>query len=271
MYKLQSLSPPYASYWLHESRYLLGEHPEAQIVIKGQGELSLLACLLREGDGYAIKDLNSATGVLVNEHRVTHKSLQLGDEIRVADQHFVLNEPKAAATDHFANQWQLFLETGTLKQSHFPLSAETTHILGRSSDCSLIINNPHIAKKQLRFTQTEDGLQVTNLSSRQPLFVNNLHVESALLHNGDRLRLDIFRFFVVAPFTNHSPQMQNSPKPETASTPAPAINKPRRWKTKPTSPGNRYEYPLEKSPSYQKLGLVVLILILACCAGLLLW
>src|SRR5690606_30205340 len=105
----------------------------------------------------------------------------------------------------------------TLKQSHFPLSAETTHILGRSSDCSLIINNPHIAKKQLRFTQTEDGLQVTNLSSRQPLFVNNLHVESALLHNGDRLRLDIFRFFVVAPFTNHSSQVQNSPKPETAS------------------------------------------------------
>ncbi|MGN0920409.1 MAG: FHA domain-containing protein [Cellvibrio sp.] len=272
MYKLQSLTAPFDAYWLHESRYLLGDHAEADIVIEGQGANTILASILREGESYAIKDHQSPKGLFVNGHRVTHKTLQLGDQITVGDYRFALQAPKAVATDKFAGNWQLFLETGLAKSCHFPLAADTQSLLGRSPECALVINNPHIARKQLSLTPTSQGLEIRNLAPRQTLFVNESAVESAILQNGDRLRLDIFRFFVVAPFDHAEPTaaspMQHQP---TNSQAKPSTLSPRRWKTKPTSPGNRYDYPLEQPRSYKGAALMMLILVVACCAGLLLW
>jgi sigma-B regulation protein RsbU (phosphoserine phosphatase) len=91
-------------YELTADKYILGRHPDCQIVIE-VGAVSRNHCqIVREGNDYKIEDLNSRNGTFVNEEpdKVTgRRTLKLGDVIRVCEVSFTYGsdapQPKSAS------------------------------------------------------------------------------------------------------------------------------------------------------------------------------
>src|SRR5205823_11628857 len=105
MYYLVANNGPQAGrkYELTGDKYVLGRHPDCQIVIE-VGAVSRNHCqIVKEGNDYKIEDLNSRNGTFVNEEPdkvVGRRTLKPGDVIRVCEVSFTYGtdapQPKAA-------------------------------------------------------------------------------------------------------------------------------------------------------------------------------
>src|SRR3954454_9246156 len=93
MYYLLANNGPQAGrkYELKGDKYVLGRHPDCQIVIE-VGAVSRNHCqIVREGNDYKIEDLNSRNGTFLNEEpeKVSgRRTLKPGDVLRVCEVSF---------------------------------------------------------------------------------------------------------------------------------------------------------------------------------------
>ena len=93
MYYLQAINGPQAGkrYELKGDKYILGRHPDCQVVIE-VGAVSRNHCqLVRDGTGYALEDLGSRNGTFLNDEATKiegRRPLKAGDEIRVCEVSF---------------------------------------------------------------------------------------------------------------------------------------------------------------------------------------
>jgi serine phosphatase RsbU (regulator of sigma subunit) len=93
MYYLQAINGPQAGkrYELKGEKYIMGRHPDCQIVIE-VGAVSRNHCqLVRDGTGYALEDLGSRNGTFLNQEATKiegRRPLKPGDEIRVCEVSF---------------------------------------------------------------------------------------------------------------------------------------------------------------------------------------
>src|SRR5687768_7419551 len=88
-------------YELKGDKYILGRHPDCDIIIE-VGAVSRNHCqVVRDGQGYAIEDLGSRNGTFVNEEQSKvegRRLLRQGDVLRVCEVSFTfLSDTPAAA------------------------------------------------------------------------------------------------------------------------------------------------------------------------------
>lgn len=97
---------------------------------------------------------------------------------------------------------KLVAEEGSLKGLVLSLEDGDTWVIGRDPDsCQLLIEDPSASRKHLVCKSTAEGILVENLSTTNPVLVNNEEVKKPrLLLNGDAVKIGggIFRFYAEA-------------------------------------------------------------------------
>lgn len=276
MFKLKPLNSDCEPIWIRESRYLLGTASDAHIRLMGADIAPHHALLLREGESYLLKDNGSPAGTFINGHRITIRPLNIGDTIKIGGQYFLVLPPHVLNDKTNGQHWQLLVESGWSQAHYYRINVEGPTVLGRAEDCDIRINHPHIARRQLQFTPDKQGFIVTNLSPRLPLLLNDQQITQSIIAEGDSLLLDVIRFRVMAPSAltsaMYEPVMEVSFAPAESTLPENTRSITQiRWKTKPTSPGNRYDYPMDPPRRPLIYIGVIGIIIIALLGGILLW
>ena len=86
--------------------------------------------------------------------------------------------------------------TGPSMGKRYPLSMISSLLIGRASDCAILIDDNSVSRKHARIDPTPDGYHASDLGSTNGTFVNDQPVERCALRDGDYLRVGncIYRF-----------------------------------------------------------------------------
>lgn len=242
-----------------EKSFSIGRDSSNHLVIDSASVSGHHAKLLQRDDIFILKDLGSKNGTLVNGQRITQKNIACGNKIRFGDVELEVIDP-------FANQmnsyWSLIADANWLSGQEFPLKftpREQTLTLGRSSECDIIIPGTHLSRRHAEFSLLDDNtIALKDLQSANGTFVNEHAISFKEIKAGDRLRFDVYSFRLFGPGINlpKAATHQRSTTVDIASlgndslfpaeenTGYAPLEK--RWKTKPTSVGNREELNLYK-------------------------
>src|SRR5438874_1248153 len=96
---------------------------------------------------------------------------------------------------------RLVAEEGDLKGLVLPLEEGDTWVIGRDPDeCQLVVEDPLTSRKHLIAKKTDLGITVQNLSSTNPILINDEATddEPRLLQQGDTVKIggETFRFYL---------------------------------------------------------------------------
>ncbi|GMU44408.1 MAG: FHA domain-containing protein [Xanthomonadales bacterium] len=163
----------------------------------------------RRGVSLSVSD--RAAVVHVNGRPVREKAiLRLGDTISVGSVRLVMrpdvdrNEkpPKPAPDGDGQHRYappRVVLRG--VSGNHFgkvvPLRGKT--VIGRGSDCDIILNESEMSRRHALIENTGDGLFLRDLGSANGTFVNGTPVRDTVLKPGDQLAFDQTRFLIEAP------------------------------------------------------------------------
>ena len=144
--------------------------------------------------------------------------------------------------------WELVAEGDWLVGQRFPISRHA--VLGRDSSCDITIPGTHLSRRHAELAVKGSTLLIRDLNSSNGTYVNDKKITETALKPGDSVRFDVLRFKVHGPGEQKQAASNNASdanatlirRPDSAHK-RPAAAKPtptaKRWKTKPTSVGNR--------------------------------
>jgi pSer/pThr/pTyr-binding forkhead associated (FHA) protein len=271
MLKLHFKDNRRAPVWVVEKIFCIGREADNHLVIPEAHIDSIHAKILHEDTKYILKDNNSHSGTFVNGQRITLKELLPGDTIKLGTTEMIVLEPHGKpdiAKEPSFSPWQLISDSSWLSGKSFILKPNSTTVIGRGQQCDIVIPGSHLSRRHAEIIVDDDQLRVKDLGSANGTFLNELRIDKAVAQDGDRLRLDVYTFRVLAPDVPGNKTRVRKPLDELAK---PIERKqvssdPRRWKTRPTSPGNRIE-PENKVSKYAGaiifFAFVIIIAILA--------
>jgi pSer/pThr/pTyr-binding forkhead associated (FHA) protein len=72
-------------------------------------------------------------------------------------------------------------------------------VIGRGSDCDLVLDEPEMSRKHAMIEVTAAGIYLRDMGSSNGTFVNGVQVRDAVLYSGDQIAFDRNRFLVEAP------------------------------------------------------------------------
>jgi len=281
-----------------EKSFAIGRDSANHLIIDSPSVADHHAKLLQRDDMFILKDMGSKTGTLVNGQRITQKNIACGDKLRFGDIELEVIDPFA---DQPSNYWSLIADANWLSGQEFPLNftpREQTLMLGRGSDCDIVIPGTHLSRHHAEMSLTGDStIALKDLNSANGTFVNEHAISFKEIKAGDRLRFDVYSFRLFGPdinlpkaathqrTTQHTEKcvtqriQQNNSQPtnrkkeakiDLASTLGNGFNTSRlnaediRWKTKPTSVGNREEINLyKKNWASTALAIVIVAMFIA--------
>lgn len=108
-------------------------------------------------------------------------------------------------------------EEGGVK-SGYPLSKDRV-IIGRDVKCEIMVNDESISRQHAELLRTDDGYKLTDMNSKNGVYVNNQRVSSQFLQDGDRIMLGNRNFAVkimIPIFTAEPSQIMPDSEAETA-------------------------------------------------------
>ncbi len=219
---------------LAEKSFTIGSAADNHLVLSDASVDPLHARLISSGAQVTLRDNHSQNGSFVNGQRVTRKDLRPGDEIQLGSVTLQLLEAQEPA----ASGWCLVADSW-LSGRTFSLPADRPAIIGRDASCDIVIAGTHLSRRHAELQIQGKQLKITDLGSVNGTYVNDQPIKEASAQSGDRLRIDVYSFLIQGP----QPAAPPPPKPELSDSGLHQIvdGKPRRWKTRPTSPGNREE------------------------------
>lgn len=111
---------------------------------------------------------------------------------------------------------RLIAEEGILKGTTIPFENGEEWIVGRDPDvCQILIEDPSVSRRHLLCKNTPQGLSLENLSTSNPIQVNDQEVVGpVILKNGDTIRVGsgLYRYA-----TEEQQQEQQAPPPDISS------------------------------------------------------
>lgn len=263
--------------WVTEKLYCIGSASDNQLVIQDQSVDALHAKLFVEDDKYVLKDNNSSSGCFINGQRVTQKEILPGDIVRLGNTELIVLDPRKLQEDEPLQSapWRLVSDSSWLPGKTFIILPEKSVVIGRTDKCDITIPGTHLSRRHTELRIQGSHLLVKDLGSSNGTFLNDKQITEATAQNGDRLRLDVYTFRLVAPDVDGN-KTRIRASIDSISTPVErkqVSSEPKRWKTRPTSPGNRTEPTYEESSSWSWKWLVVAlaVIVLAVIAGEVLW
>ena len=264
-----------------EKSFAIGRNSTNHLVIDSPNVAGHHAKLLQRDDIFLLKDMGSKTGTFVNGQRITQKNIVCSDKLRFGDIELEVIDPFAEQPSGY---WSLIADANWLSGQEFPLNftpREQTLMLGRGSDCDIVIPGTHLSRHHAELSLISDNtIALKDLNSANGTFVNEHAISFKEIKAGDRLRFDVYSFRLFGPDINlpkaatcqdtahhiepYATQRTQQANPQSikqkkeaeitdlASTLGGVFNTSRlnaediRWKTKPTSVGNREEINLYK-------------------------
>lgn len=250
MLKIQFKDKRHPPLWVVEKLYSIGSAPDNQLVIN-DSEIDPLHARLISGDNkFFLKDNNSTNGCFVNGQRITNKEIVPGDVIKLGTVEIEVLDPDTGAGDgasteaHTSQQWRLVSDSSWLAGQTFVVASDRPVVVGRGTQSDIVIPGTHLSRRHAELSVQGKFLRVKDLASANGTFINDKRIETTIAHSGDRLRLDVYTFRLVGPDIEEKSKTR-------VRAPIEALSKsierkqlssePKRWKTRPTSPGNRIE------------------------------
>ncbi len=127
-------------------------------------------------------------------------------------------------------------------------SDQRNFVLGRSKECEIIINDPHISRVQARVCNEDNGFYIENLG-QNPMLINDQTSSGQFLNNGDVITLGktSLRFTLDSPYDETADQITFDEKTVVmAALPKEVFGLPRLVLT--TETGDTETYPIDKAP-----------------------
>lgn len=215
-----------------------------------------------------LKDNNSSSGCFINGQRVTQKEILAGDILKFGETEIIVVDPRRTQEQEAqltGTPWRLVSDSGWLPGKTFLITPGKPVVIGRTDQCDITIPGTHLSRRHAELLLQGDKLIVKDLGSSNGTFLNEKNITEATANDGDRLRLDVYTFRFVAPQADDNKTRVRAAPADVFSKPVERkqiSSEPKRWKTKPTSPGNRMEptYNDTKKPLFV-WGLVCLALV----------
>ena len=194
MRKLQLRDQPSCYVKLLSATVTLGRDESNAMVIDDPSVSDFHAEIGLDDEQLYIVDLLSANGTFINGQRVGARcELQSWDVIQLGNVELEINDPNKYRPD----EWALRAESDLLARQFYVLSGNT--IVGRGSECDLIIESELLSRRHAEMTIDNDRLHVVDLGSANGTFLNGIKIEEAYAVPGDELRFDLQSFIVVGP------------------------------------------------------------------------
>lgn len=275
MLKIQLKDQSREAVWIVEKLYTLGRSASNSMVLDHPSISEQHAKLITRDNKLYLQDLSSEHGCFVNNQRVNIKQLLPGDLLRLGDVEIdILNPRESVAITALSDeqvakaQWQLVADSSWLSGQAFPVPAGKITI-GRSKDCDLIIPGTHLSRQHAELDIQGNLLHIRDLASSNGTFLNDQRITEGSAKPGDRLRFDVYSFRVIGPDEEKDKTQIRRPRSPTI-TPLekkpPTADTEKKWKTRPTSPGNRMEPTYLEEPTnslWPWLGAALLVVALA--------
>ncbi|HET7294466.1 MAG TPA: DUF4388 domain-containing protein [Vicinamibacteria bacterium] len=86
-------------------------------------------------------------------------------------------------------------------ETSFPLNRDS-HTLGRHRNNDIVITDPKVSSFHARIDRTGEGFTITDLKSRNGIFINGRRVESARLKGGEEIRVGTARLIYKVDYTS---------------------------------------------------------------------
>jgi len=257
--------------------YKIGSAADNHLVLDQEGIAHVHACLETREDRIFLKDHNSATGSFVNGRKISNAQIQPGDRVRLGPVEMEVLAPdeepgddgKPENSETEEQTWRLVATGSWLSGQTYTIPREGRSVIGRSKECDIVIPGTHLSRRHAELRPQGGSLHIKDLGSVNGTYLNDKPITQSLAHGGDQLRLDVYSFRIVSPEGDRS-RTRVRQRPATEPAPAKKVSKiaelpPKRWKTRPTSPGNRQE-PTYKEKAQEPwlwliVGAVVLLLI----------
>jgi hypothetical protein len=123
----------------------------------------------------------------------------------------------------------------------------------------MIFAGTHLSREHAQLIIKRDCIIVRDLDSANGTFINDVRITEGVAYSGDQLRLDVYSFRLYGPGirpVSFPPIYDEATKVRPAyrtlqKDVETAEDTPRRWKTRPTSPGNRSDNESRKDQSPQ--------------------
>lgn len=277
MLKLHFKDNRQPAFWVTEKLYCIGSASDNQLVINDQTVDPLHAKLVVEDDKYILRDNNSTSGCFINGQRITHKEIFPGDIFRLGNTELIVLDPRRLQDDeaYVSAPWRLVSDGSWLPGKTFVIPAERSVTIGRTEQCDITIPGTHLSRRHTELCIQGAKMFIKDLGSSNGTFLNEKRITEAFAENGDRLRLDVYTFRLVAPDTETHKTRVRVPI-ESIGKPVErkqSSNEPKRWKTRPTSPGNRIEptYETSRSSTWKWILLLSSLVVLAVIGSKFLW
>lgn len=256
MLKILFRNKEHTPVWLVDKSYAIGRADDNQLVLDDPTISARHARILAQNQTYMLRDLGSEQGTYVNGHRITQKALATGDVVRIGNIELEVIDPLLDPRTALEQKWSLVACSSWLSGQEFPLRplpGQSTLRIGRGAHCEVTFPGTHLSREHVALELRADSIQVTDLNSANGTFINDEPVTEGVVRPGDKLRLDVYSFRVLGPQSvealsdraRHLEAQRQQGKKALLSPapPSPPIEppKPKHWKTRPTSPGNRPE------------------------------
>jgi len=253
MLKLHFKDNRHAPLWVVEKLYTIGRATDNQLVLNEEGIDPIHAKLIKDDDKFFLKDNNSSSGCFVNGQRITHKEILPGDILKLGSVEIIVLDPRSLPSqqelerDQQLAPWRLVSDGNFLVGKQFNIPSDRPVVIGRGNQCDIVIPGTHLSRRHTEIMVEGNHLRIKDLGSANGTYLNELRIDNATANNSDRLRLDVYNFRIIAPETDDGKTRVRKPIDELVKPIERKLtsSEPKRWKTRPTSPGNRIEEELQ--------------------------
>jgi pSer/pThr/pTyr-binding forkhead associated (FHA) protein len=206
---------------LKEGETSIGFAPGSDVEIKGDGVVESHAVITVDARGPVLWVRSADAWTHVNGRPVREKAiLHVGDLISLGNVSLMLKpdndlsvsqhlpppaEPQEAMSDSGnATQYRITPPKALLRGVSGPyfgkvLAIPGRLVIGRGSDCDLVLDEPEMSRKHAMIEVTAGGIYLRDMGSSNGTFVNGVQVRDAVLYTGDQIAFDRNRFLVEAP------------------------------------------------------------------------
>lgn len=213
MFKLIQKSNPNKYHETQKTTFLLGRSKQCDIVISDPKISDVQAKVGTKDNRYFIKNLGPDK-ISVNGQPTESRFINNGDELALGKSKFVIQvadkegpesklasmEDKTMVLETLSDETlgpRLVCTTAAGKSKIIPLKREKL-IIGRSNEATLKLMHPSISRKHCIIEKQDKGYVARNISTTNPLYLNDQVISEQRLYSGDQLRMGPFSITFIS-------------------------------------------------------------------------